>query len=160
MASEQAGPLKNFVIIGGATAGVTTAHALERTCPATHRIVLIDANEFAYWPIGALRGSVKPGMCPGVHDSCVGAERLARLFPFLSFERADFEKEIFASFNNFFGANSRHVVLAGYRVTKLGADSIELNKPAPAPFDGAFTISVDAGVVATGCVHFILLLRL
>lgn len=52
---------KNVVIIGASAAGANVAHALEKTLPASHRIVLIEANEFAYWPIGALRAAVKPG---------------------------------------------------------------------------------------------------
>lgn len=52
---------KNIVIIGASVAGVHTAHALEKVVPETHRIILINAHEFAYWPVGGLRASVKPG---------------------------------------------------------------------------------------------------
>jgi NADH dehydrogenase FAD-containing subunit len=113
--------LKNVVVIGASGAGAQLAHSLEKTLPKDHRIVLIEANEFAYWPIGALRAAVQPG----------------------------FEKEVFASLDGFFGKDSRHVLLAGYNVTEIKGDSITLDRDAPAPFNGS-TISVEIGVIATG----------
>ncbi|PWN34272.1 FAD/NAD(P)-binding domain-containing protein [Meira miltonrushii] len=113
--------LKNVVIVGASAAGAQVAHQLEKTLPSTHRIVLIEANNFAYWPIGALRASVKAG----------------------------FENEIFASYDNFFPADSRHIILTGYKVASISAQSVKLDKQAPAPFNSD-EIQVDIGVIATG----------
>ena len=53
--------LKNVVIIGCASGGATLARLLEKTLPADSRLVLIEKNEFAYWPVGGLRAAVKAG---------------------------------------------------------------------------------------------------
>jgi NADH dehydrogenase FAD-containing subunit len=53
--------LKNVVIIGGAGGGAQVARDLEKSLPDTHRLILIEKNDFAYWPIGGLRAAVKPG---------------------------------------------------------------------------------------------------
>lgn len=116
--------LKNVVILGASAAGAQVAHQLEKTLPSTHRIVLIEANNFAYWPIGALRASVKPG----------------------------FENEIFASLENFFPKDSRHIILSGYKATIISAQSVKLDKQAPAPFNSD-EIQVDIGVIATGSTY-------
>lgn len=118
--------LKNVVIIGGASGGAQVARALEKSLPETHRLVLIESNEFAYWPIGALRAAVKPG----------------------------FEDQVFASFEGFFGKTSRHIVLAGYSVTELNENIVKLDKTAPAPFNSD-TISVEVGVIAAGSTYAI-----
>lgn len=54
-------PTKNVVIIGGCSGGATLARLLEKTLPADTRMILIEKNEFAYWPVGGLRAAVKPG---------------------------------------------------------------------------------------------------
>ncbi|KAJ9110487.1 hypothetical protein QFC19_001613 [Naganishia cerealis] len=55
--------LKNIVIIGASNAGHSLAKKLvqEGKIPETHRILLIDPAQFAYWPIASLRASVVPG---------------------------------------------------------------------------------------------------
>lgn len=63
-----------------------------------------------------------------------------------------FEKEIFASLENFFEKDSRHVVLAGYHVKSVNVDHIELDRTTPAALGGSNTISVDVGLIATGYV--------
>ncbi|MCO5585032.1 hypothetical protein L7F22_038964 [Adiantum nelumboides] len=116
--------LKNVVILGASSAGANVARALEKTLPSTHRIVLIEANNFAYWPIGALRASVKAG----------------------------FENEIFASLENFFPKESRHIILSGYKALSISTTSVKLDKSAPAPFNSD-EIQVDIGVIATGSTY-------
>ncbi|KAK0553402.1 hypothetical protein OC846_001324 [Tilletia horrida] len=53
--------LKNVVIVGASSAGSTAARALSKKLPATHRVVLIDAAESAFWPISSLRAAVVSG---------------------------------------------------------------------------------------------------
>ncbi|UZJ55452.1 hypothetical protein CBS101457_004772 [Exobasidium rhododendri] len=114
--------LKNVVVIGGASGGAQVAHALEKTLPKDYRLVLIESNEFAYWPIAGLRAAVKPG----------------------------YEDQVFASFDDFFGKEeSRHVVLSGYKVIELTEDSVKLDRAAPAPFEGD-TIPVEVGILSVG----------
>lgn len=113
--------LKNVVILGASSAGANLARTLEKSLPSTHRIVLIEANEFAYWPIGALRASVQAG----------------------------FENEIFASLENFFAKDSRHIILSGFQALNIFEDHVKLDKQAPAPFNSD-TIPLDIGVIATG----------
>ncbi|KAL7416583.1 hypothetical protein BDY24DRAFT_412755 [Mrakia frigida] len=84
--------LKNIVIVGASAAGAGLARALENKLPSTHRIVLIDANEFAFWPISALRAAVVPG----------------------------WEEKSFKSLQGFFPKGSRHVMLSKTRVVELG----------------------------------------
>lgn len=52
---------------------------------STHRIILIDRNQFAYWPIGSLRASVLLG----------------------------FEEKVMNSLQKVFDKNSKHFVLSG-----------------------------------------------
>jgi hypothetical protein len=42
-------------------AGHTLANALVPLLPTTHRILVVDASDYAYWPIAGLRAAVKPG---------------------------------------------------------------------------------------------------
>ena len=60
-----------------------------------------------------------------------------------------YEKKVFASLDGFFGAQSRHIVLAGYKVTEVTENAVKLDRAAPAPFDGD-TIPIEVGVIATG----------
>ncbi|UZJ55581.1 hypothetical protein CBS101457_004901 [Exobasidium rhododendri] len=113
--------LKNIVIVGGASGGSLVARALEKTLPEDCRLVLIEKNEFAYWPIAGLRAAVKPG----------------------------FEDQIFASFDGFFGKDSRHILLSGYKVVELTEHSVKLDKNAPFPFEGD-TIPVEVGILSVG----------
>lgn len=51
----------NIIIIGASAAGANLARSLEKSLPATHRIVLIEARDLAFWPPAALRAAVVPG---------------------------------------------------------------------------------------------------
>lgn len=51
--------------------------------------------------------------------------------------------------DDFFGIESRHIVLKGYSVLEITADSVKLDRTAPAPFDSD-EIPVTIGVIATG----------
>lgn len=57
--SMQGRPIQ--LISTASVAGHSLANYLAPHLPTTHRILLIDANEFAYWAIGALRAAVVPG---------------------------------------------------------------------------------------------------
>ena len=48
---------KNIVIIGGGYAGIGLIPLLEKFLPKTHRIVLIEEQEFMYVKLGALRAA-------------------------------------------------------------------------------------------------------
>lgn len=48
---------KNIVIVGGGYAGVGMIPLIEKFLPETHRIVLIDEQEFMYVKLGALRAA-------------------------------------------------------------------------------------------------------
>lgn len=114
MTSDQ---LKNVVVVGAASAGIVTAHSLAKSLPDTHRVVLIEANPVAYWSIGALRAAVQPGFEDKViHD---------------------------LTNNTVFGANTRHVVLAGTRVVDLLADGVVVNRDVTASLPGSATLEAE-----------------
>src|SRR5579862_242223 len=48
---------KNIVIVGGGYAGITLVHQIEKILPASHRIVLVEEQEFMYAKLAALRAS-------------------------------------------------------------------------------------------------------
>jgi NADH dehydrogenase FAD-containing subunit len=48
---------KNIVIVGGGYAGINLVHKIEKFLPSTHRIVLIDEQDFFYHKIAALRAA-------------------------------------------------------------------------------------------------------
>jgi NADH dehydrogenase FAD-containing subunit len=48
---------KNVVIVGGGYAGINSVHAIEKILPKTHRIVLVDEQDFMNSRIGAARAS-------------------------------------------------------------------------------------------------------
>jgi len=50
-------PKKNIVIVGGGYAGIGLVHQIEKIMPSTHRIVLIEEQEFMYAKLGAARAS-------------------------------------------------------------------------------------------------------
>lgn len=73
--------VQNIVIIGGvpspllvfcrlhtdykaSVAGHTLANELLPSLPTSHRILIIDASDFTYWPVGGLRAAVQPGTRP------------------------------------------------------------------------------------------------
>lgn len=83
-------------------AGHTLANTLVPNLPPTHRILLVDATSFAYFPIAALRGAVVPG----------------------------WENKITAPLTteSVFGEKSPHRVIAPNKVVELKKDSIVLEK--------------------------------
>lgn len=46
---------------GQSVAGSFLSRALEGSLPSTHRIILVDSNEFAFYPVSSLRSAVAPG---------------------------------------------------------------------------------------------------
>ncbi|EIW72648.1 hypothetical protein M231_06548 [Tremella mesenterica] len=112
--------LQNIVIIGASVAGHTLTDELMHKLPETHRIILIDALDFSYWPLGSLRASVRPG----------------------------WEKKIFRPFTQetVFPKDSRHRVVPGTRVVKLRKDAVVLDKP----FEGSRVVPFFKAVLATG----------
>ncbi|KAN0064794.1 hypothetical protein ACQY0O_001851 [Thecaphora frezii] len=102
-------PLQNVVVVG-AGAGIHAALKLSKALPATHRLVLIEANEVAFWPIGALRAAVEPG----------------------------FEGEVVAPLDTLF-KGSRHVVLPATRVVSFDADAVIVDVAPPSSASLAVT---------------------
>jgi len=110
--------VQNIVIVGGksspnhlhvlrslqpaSSAGHTLANTLIPLLPPTHRIVLIDASAYSYYPVAALRGAVVPG----------------------------WENKITVplSTENVFGKSSPHVVIAPNKVVELKEGSLVLEK--------------------------------
>ena len=52
--------MKNIVVVGSAS-GAAVARKLEKLLPDSHRVILIEKNGFAYWPVSALRSGVREG---------------------------------------------------------------------------------------------------
>jgi NADH dehydrogenase FAD-containing subunit len=48
---------KNIVVVGGGYAGVSVINKLDGVLPSTHRIVLIEQQDFMYARLGAARAS-------------------------------------------------------------------------------------------------------
>ncbi len=113
--------LKNVVIIGAAHAGGYAARALAKTLPATHRIVLLDSSDHAYWNVAGLRASVVPGE----------------------------EEKIFRDLATFWPAGSRHVVRPSTRVKELAEDHILTDSGERIDFDYA-VIATGAGYATPG----------
>ncbi|PWN44287.1 FAD/NAD(P)-binding domain-containing protein [Ceraceosorus guamensis] len=112
--------IKNIVIIGALT-GALLARALEKSLPPTHRLVLIEKNEAAFWPVGSLRAAALP----------------------------DFENKIFAPVAGFFPKDSRHIALGSTEVTSLGKTSVTISKPAES-LSGVTEIPFAYAIIATG----------
>ena len=83
-------------------AGSALITALSPSLARTHRIILIDANSFAFWPISSLRAAVQPGW-----------EKRAS---------APLTKEAV------FPADSQHEVLAGCKVVELREGSVVIDR--------------------------------
>ncbi|TKY87382.1 hypothetical protein EX895_004059 [Sporisorium graminicola] len=124
--------VQNVVVVGAASGGLSVVQSLSKLLPASHRIVLIEANPVAFWSIAALRAAVLPGFEPQVvHD---------------------------LSTSSIFGANNtRHVVLAGTRVVDLQEDHIVVDRDVSSLLsgcereaNGGSKIPVDRVVLAVG----------
>jgi hypothetical protein len=109
--------VQNIVIVGGTSflppvsyeankpascAGHTLANTLVPLLPSTHRIILIDASAYSYYPVAALRGAVVPG----------------------------WEEKITVPLTteNVFGKSSPHQVVAPNKVVELKEGSLVLEK--------------------------------
>ncbi|KAI5477378.1 FAD-dependent pyridine nucleotide-disulfide oxidoreductase [Pseudohyphozyma bogoriensis] len=96
--SSQMSPaeLKNVVVIGLGLGGTNAIEAIEKTLPASHRIVVITENEFAYFPLASIRAATVPG----------------------------WEEKILGDPKTLFAKSSRHVVLARTKVVELRLRSV------------------------------------
>ncbi|EIW72649.1 hypothetical protein M231_06549 [Tremella mesenterica] len=110
----------NIVIIGASVAGHTLANSLVPIIPATHRIILVDALEFSYWPISGLRAAVVPG----------------------------WEKKVLRPLtqDTVFQKDSPHRMVPGNKVIELKKGSVILEKP----FEGSTELSFFKCIIATG----------
>ncbi|ORY27918.1 hypothetical protein BCR39DRAFT_588996 [Naematelia encephala] len=95
--------LKNVVIIGAGLGGTNAIEAIEHVLPATHRMVVITENEYAYFPLAALRAATVPG----------------------------WEEKVLGDVNTLFPKGSRHVVLPGTKVLELKEHSVKVDKVRP-----------------------------
>ncbi|WWD18057.1 hypothetical protein CI109_102504 [Kwoniella shandongensis] len=111
---------QNIVIVGASIAGHGLANELLATLPKSHRILLIDALGFAFWPIASLRAAVAPG----------------------------WEEKVTVPLTNehVFPAGSPHQVIAPNKVVELRENSIILEHP----FEGSTEVPFYKCVIATG----------
>ncbi|ODN84408.1 hypothetical protein L202_00363 [Cryptococcus amylolentus CBS 6039] len=110
----------NIIIVGASIGGHTLANQLYPGLPADYRILLVEALEFAFWPIAAFRAATVPGWenkitVPLTHD---------RVFP----------------------AGSQHQVLAPNKLMECKASSVVLQHP----FEGSTEVPFWRCVIATG----------
>lgn len=109
-------------------AGHKLSNALMATLPTTHRIIVIDASDFAYWPVAGLRAAVQPGK-----------SRRPKLGPQLIISGWEKKLTIPISTEAFFPAESSHRVIAPNKVVELKKNSVVLEKP----FEGSNELSFD-----------------
>ncbi|WWD18058.1 hypothetical protein CI109_102505 [Kwoniella shandongensis] len=111
---------QNIVIVGASAAGHDLANTLVPDLPGTHRILLVDALEYAWWPVSNLRSAITPG----------------------------WEKKGVAilSDETVFPSGSQHRVIAPNKVIKLNENSIVLEKP----FEGSTEVPFFKCILATG----------
>ncbi|ORY20957.1 hypothetical protein BCR39DRAFT_502344 [Naematelia encephala] len=114
---------KNIVIIGASCAGSTVANKLVGEVPKSHRILLIDAFGFSFWPPASLRASVVPGW----EDRIVAPLRTSTVFQ----------------------ADTQHQVIAPNRVVELRENVVILEKP----FEGSRELPFFRCVLATGSIQ-------
>ncbi|TYJ57569.1 hypothetical protein B9479_001651 [Cryptococcus floricola] len=111
---------KNIIIVGASIGGHTLVNQLYPGLPADYRILLVEALEFAFYPIAAFRAATVPGWenkitVPLTHD---------RVFP----------------------AGSQHQVLAPNKLMECKASSVVLQHP----FEGSTEVPFWRCVIATG----------
>ncbi|TYJ57568.1 hypothetical protein B9479_001650 [Cryptococcus floricola] len=111
---------KNIVIIGASIAGHTLANDLYPYLSSEYRILLVDARDFAFWPIAAIRAATDPGWenkltVPLTDD---------RVFP----------------------AGSQHRVIVPNKLVECKETSVVLEHP----FEGSGEIPFWRCVIATG----------
>ncbi|KAK8865763.1 hypothetical protein IAR55_000910 [Kwoniella newhampshirensis] len=111
---------QNVIIVGGSYAGHTLANSLIPTLPKSHRILLVDALEFSFFPIASLRAAVVPGW----EEKITVPLTTDRVFP----------------------KGSKHQVIAPNKVLELRENSIILEHP----FEGSAEVPFFKCVLATG----------
>ncbi|WWC86048.1 uncharacterized protein L201_000919 [Kwoniella dendrophila CBS 6074] len=111
---------QNIVIIGASHSGQSLANYLAPNLPASHRILLVDALDYAFWPIASLRASVVPG----------------------------WEKKVTVPLTqeNVFPFGSIHKLIVPNRVVELKESSLILEKP----FEGSNEVPFFKCILATG----------
>ncbi|WVF70729.1 hypothetical protein IAT40_005522 [Kwoniella sp. CBS 6097] len=114
---------QNIVIVGASSAGQQLANYLSPNLPTTHRIVLIDALDFAFWPIASLRAAVVPG----------------------------WEKKVTVPLTQetVFPADSIHKLVVPNKVVELKESSVVLEKP----FEGSNEVPFFKCIIATGALQ-------
>ncbi|ORY85350.1 hypothetical protein BCR35DRAFT_330836 [Leucosporidium creatinivorum] len=114
--------LKNVMIIGLGYAGLEAANTLAKSLPPDYRIVALQEQPFVFNLIASLRAGTVPG----------------------------WENKSTTSVDKVFSEGSRHVVLGGAKVVKLGAKSLKLEKV----LEGwGSEIEFEYAVIATGAAH-------
>jgi NADH dehydrogenase FAD-containing subunit len=91
---------KNIVIVGGGYAGVGLVQQIEKTLPSTHRIILIEEQEFMYVKLGAARAAASE----------------------------DISDKVLLPYDKLFKSEDVGVVVQA-SVTKINAHSVTLSKP-------------------------------
>ncbi|WWC58396.1 uncharacterized protein I303_100936 [Kwoniella dejecticola CBS 10117] len=111
---------KNIVIVGASAAGQQLANYLSPNLPTSHRIILIDALDYAFWPIASLRAAVVPG----------------------------WEKKVTVPLTQetVFPADSIHKLVVPNKVVELKENSVVLENP----FEGSNEIPFCKCILATG----------
>ncbi|RSH84101.1 hypothetical protein EHS25_005346 [Saitozyma podzolica] len=94
---------KNVVVIGIGLGGANVIKALDSTLPATHRIIAICEDEYAYFPVASIRAATVPG----------------------------WERKATEDARKFFAEGSRHLVLPGTEVLKINNKSVEIDRTHP-----------------------------
>ncbi|WVW82068.1 hypothetical protein I302_104073 [Kwoniella bestiolae CBS 10118] len=119
-AEQNMSKFKNIVIVGASSAGQQLANYLSPSLPTTHRIILIDALDYAFWPIASLRAAVVPG----------------------------WEKRITVplSQETVFPKNSNHKLVVPNKVVELKENSIVLEKL----FEGSNEVPFFKCILSTG----------
>ncbi|WVR05724.1 hypothetical protein IAU60_002748 [Kwoniella sp. DSM 27419] len=111
---------QNIVIVGASAAGQCLANTLLPNLPTTHRIVLIDALDYGFWPIASLRAAVAPGW----ENKVTAPLTQETVFP----------------------AESIHRVVAPNKVVELKEKSLVLSKA----FEGSTELPFFKCIIATG----------
>lgn len=102
MVSNPSSSLDHKLTGPASSAGHILANTLVPLLPPTHRIVLIDAAAYSYYPIAALRGAVVPGW--------------------------ESKMTVPLTQENVFGKGSPHRVVAPNKVVELKEESLVLEK--------------------------------
>ncbi|KAK8865762.1 hypothetical protein IAR55_000909 [Kwoniella newhampshirensis] len=111
---------RNIVIVGASFGGHNTANALVPHLPPGYRILLVDALDFAFWPIAAFRAATNPGW--------------------------ETKMTVPLTTDRVFATDSPHQVIPGNKVLQCREKSIVLEHP----FEGSTEVPFYRCVIATG----------